>query len=107
MPARWANRELLVPCFQVEAAGTTGSGDATIAGLLTDLLQGMAPEAAVRSAVAVGACSVERVDATSGIPTWQAVQERIAASWPSAPLRITLPSWQQDGNNVWRSPRDI
>ncbi len=107
MPARWANRELLVPCFQVEAAGTTGSGDATIAGLLTALLQGMAPEAAVRSAVAVGACSVEQLDATSGIPTWQAVQERVAADWSSAPSRIALTGWQQDGNNVWRSPRDV
>ena len=32
LPTLWANRELLAPCFQVDAAGTTGSGDTTIAG---------------------------------------------------------------------------
>jgi len=33
----WMGRELLGPCFQVEVAGATGSGDCTIAGLLAGL----------------------------------------------------------------------
>jgi len=106
LPASWANRELLMPCFQVETAGTTGSGDTTIAGFLTALLHGMSPEASLCSAVAVGACSVEQVDATSGIPAWQVAQERIAAGWRSAPLQIALPGWRRDTNNVRLSPRD-
>ncbi len=106
LPAAWANRELLVPCFQVDVAGTTGSGDTTIAGFLTALLHGMTPEATLRCAVAVGAYSVEQVDATSGIPVWQAVQDRIAATWLSAPLQIALPNWRQDDDNVWHSQRD-
>ena len=37
----WLGRELLAPCFRVDVVGTTGAGDATIAGLLTGLLRGL------------------------------------------------------------------
>lgn len=77
----WRDREIHAPCFAVNVAGTTGSGDCTSAGFLTALLRGLAPEAALTAAVAVGACSVERPDATSGVPRWEAVQQRIAAGW--------------------------
>ena len=33
-PAAWADREMWTPCFQVNVVGTTGAGDATIAGEL-------------------------------------------------------------------------
>lgn len=46
-PAAWANRELRAPCFQVNVVGTTGSGDATIAGFLSALLRGLSPEDAL------------------------------------------------------------
>src|SRR5256885_785390 len=82
----WRGRELLAPCFEAAVAGTTGSGDATIAGLLTALLAGETPEDALLDAVGVGACSVEAVDATSGIPSWQAVRERIRVGWRQAAL---------------------
>src|SRR5262249_3307200 len=61
----WRGRRLFAPCYQVDVAGTTGAGDATIAGFLLGLLAGRDPEETLRSAVAVGACSVEQVDATS------------------------------------------
>lgn len=80
----WRGRELLAPCFEAAVAGTTGAGDATIAGLLMALLAGETPEDALLDAVGVGACSVEAVDATSGIPSWEAVHERIRAGWPQA-----------------------
>jgi sugar/nucleoside kinase (ribokinase family) len=103
----WAARELLVPSFAVEEAGTTGSGDATIAGFLTGMLLGLEPEAALRGAAAVGACSVEQVDATSGIPHWDAVLARIAMGWPTRRLRLALPGWRQDAaRGVWRGPHD-
>lgn len=106
-PAEWANRELLVPCFQTAVAGTTGAGDATIAGLLSALLAGMPPEAAVRSAVAVGAYSVEHVDATSGIPPWEEAQRRLQTDWATRPMRINLQDWRWDETTkVWRGPGD-
>ncbi|HEY7020837.1 MAG TPA: carbohydrate kinase family protein [Ktedonobacterales bacterium] len=106
-PTDWANRELLVPCFQMAVAGTTGAGDATIAGLLTALLAGMAPEAAIRSAVAVGAYSVEHVDATSGVHSWDETQRRLQTDWVTCPLRLPLAGWRWDESaKVWFGPHD-
>ncbi len=104
---KWANRELLAPCYAVRVAGTTGSGDTTIAGFLTGLLHDMTPESTLRSAVAVGAWSVEQVDATSGVPTWEAVQARIAGGWQRASLSVALPGWHWDEvAGVWYGPAD-
>jgi sugar/nucleoside kinase (ribokinase family) len=106
-PADWAARELLVPCFQMAVAGTTGAGDATIAGLLTALLVGMAPEAAIRSAVAVGAYSVEQLDATSGVPPWAEAQRRLQTDWASSAVRLDLTDWRWDtAARVWNGPHD-
>jgi len=80
--AAWRDAEVMAPCFEPSAvAGTTGSGDATIAGLLAALLRGADPLAAATAATAVGACSVEAVDPTSGIPPWAALEARIGAGW--------------------------
>lgn len=105
--ALWVNRELLAPCFEVEVAGTTGSGDCTIAGFLAGLLRGLSPEEVMVAAVAVGACNVEKADATSGVPSWDAVQERIRSGWGSRPVAISLPGWQwHEEAGVWRCPGD-
>ncbi len=105
--ADWADRELLVPCFQTAVVGTTGAGDATIAGLLTALLAGMAPEVSIRSAVAVGSYSVEQVDATSGVHSWDEVQRRLQTDWPTCPVRLPLAGWRWDGvAKVWYGPHD-
>jgi sugar/nucleoside kinase (ribokinase family) len=106
-PAEWADRELLVPCFQTEVAGATGAGDATIAGLLTAMLAGMTPEAAIRGAVAVGAFSVEQVDATSGVPRWEEVQRRLLAGWSACAARLPMAGWRLDETAmVWSGPGD-
>jgi sugar/nucleoside kinase (ribokinase family) len=90
---QWRDRELLAPCFAPQPlVGTTGSGDATIAGLLAALLRGVAPAQAATSATAVGACSVEAVDPTSGVPVWSSVAQRIAAGWPRLAVDIELGS---------------
>ena len=87
--------------------GTTGSGDCTIAGFLTGLLEGLSPEHIMTSAVAVGACNVEQADATSGILTWSAVQQRIRSDWPRRPVAVSLPGWRWDeAHGVWRGPDD-
>jgi len=104
----WRGRRLLAPCYAVAVAGTTGAGDATIAGLLLGLLAGADPVQALRGAVAVGACSVEQVDATSGVPSWDAVQRRMQAGWTQRPVGMALPGWEYDATaGVWYGPRDL
>lgn len=107
--AEWSNRELWIPCFSVDVVGTTGAGDATIAGFLTGFTFGENPEAALETATAVGACSVEAVDAISGIRTWSQIALRLAKRWPRLPLAfdIALAGWRWDTeNNVWIGPQD-
>ena len=97
----WADREVWSPCFQVKCVGTTGSGDATIAGFLAALVRGSSLLETATAAVAVGACNVEAPDALGGIQTWDSIQRRISAGWPrrsdSAPA-----GWQTEpGSKVW------
>jgi len=106
-PAAWTNRELLAPCFEVKVVGTTGSGDCTIAGFLAGLLHGLSPEQVMTAAVAVGACNVEQADATSGVPTWSVLQQRIKSAWRRRPVALSLPGWHwEETQNVWNSPQD-
>jgi len=94
--AQWTGRELLSPCFQVRAKGTTGSGDCTIAGFLAGFIKGLSPEKAVNSAVGAGACSVETLDATSGVPDWITLQKRIESGWEKHPVTGAFPHWHYD-----------
>ena len=106
-PAAWADRELWAPCFQVYVAGTTGAGDATIAGFLSALLRDMPPEAALTAAVAVGACNVETVDAVSGIRPWDETLRRVTDGWEQRRLDIETPGWRFDaGHRLWVGPGD-
>ena len=105
----WSHRELWAPCFATQMVGTTGSGDATIAGFLMGLLRGMAPEETLKAACAVGACNVEAVDALSGIRSWPETAERIAAGWLRRPVALDLAEagWRCDGTQeVWIGPMD-
>ncbi len=79
--ANWRARELYAPSFRVNVVGTTGAGDCTIAGLLTAIIRGLSLEEALDAAVAVGSCSVETADATSGVAHWDVVMARVAARW--------------------------
>lgn len=80
--AGWAARDRLQKCFAVDVQGTTGSGDATIAGLLYGIVRGMDFTSAMRAAAAVGACGCEAPDSTSGVRPWPEVTARLAAGWP-------------------------
>ncbi len=103
-PHRWQDRTLLTPCFAVNVRGTTGAGDCTIGGFLAGLLHRQSPEAALTSAVGVGAHSVEAADATSGIRPWADVQLRIDLGWTRLPLKIQgfePPAWSEVAPSVW------
>ncbi|QHT59581.1 carbohydrate kinase family protein [Paenibacillus lycopersici] len=102
----WLGRELLAPSYAVEVAGTTGAGDCTIAGFLAGLLKGLSPEASLHSATAVGACNVEQADATSGVPSWEAVQARMAAGWSRRGVRLALPGWREGSDGTRFGPDD-
>jgi sugar/nucleoside kinase (ribokinase family) len=101
--AAWADREMWAPCFKVDVVGTTGSGDATIAGFLSAILRDASPETAMTMAVAVGACNVEAADALSGIRTWEETAVRIANGWERQPLPLDAPGWYWDAQfGLWR-----
>lgn len=99
----WRDRELWAPCFVPdELVGTTGAGDATIAGFLAAMLRGANPERALVIAAAAGACNVEAADALSGVRPWDEMLARIDAGWQTSPMQ--LPGWTFDGQHaVWRA----
>jgi len=100
--ARWDGCELLAPCFEVNVAGTTGSGDCTIAGFLAAWLRGLSPEQVMTTAVAVGACCCEKPDATSGVPGWETVQQRISLNWKRRPVSLPMTDWKWDETHtIW------
>ncbi len=99
----WENQELWAPCFKVNVAGTTGSGDSTIAGFLAGLLRGLDLIQAVTMAVAVGACNVEAADALSGLRTWEEISARVSAGWQRLPLSMQDSAWKWDIKaELWR-----
>jgi len=103
----WLSREIFTPCFLANLVGTTGSGDATIAGFLAAFLKGMSPLECAVAAVAVGACSVEVADATSGVPAWSVVQKRLRAGWKRLPFSLKLKGFNPDAEAVvWYGPGD-
>jgi sugar/nucleoside kinase (ribokinase family) len=106
-PENWLGRECLAPCFKANVVGTTGAGDCTIAGFLTGALSGLSLEQVMTGAVATGACNVEAADATSGVPAWTAVQQRIQAGWERLPVYLSMEGWRYDSiQGMWFGPQD-
>jgi len=103
----WNYRQLLSPCFAAEVKGTTGTGDATIAGFLAELLKGGEPEKCITLATAVGACCVEAVDATEGIRPLPEIIKRVTSGWERLSLSIPLDHWKFDYQyKIWKGPED-
>ena len=106
-PSQWNYRQLLSPCFSTEVKGTTGTGDATIAGFLAQLLDGGEPEKSITLATAVGACCVEAIDATGGIRLLPEVISRINSGWERLSLSIPIDNWKYDYQyKIWKGPED-
>ena len=103
----WGSRELFTSCFTVDPVGTTGSGDATVAGFLHKFLAGGSPQECVTAGIAVGAFSVEGPDAISGIRPWTQIEDRVRAGWPKRDSVINMYRWTWDqSDRVWYGPRD-
>lgn len=103
----WNYRQLLSPCFATEVKGTTGTGDATIAGFLAQLLDGGEPEKTISLATAVGACCVEAIDATGGIRPLPEVIDRINSGWERLSISIPIDHWQYNyPYKIWKAPED-
>jgi sugar/nucleoside kinase (ribokinase family) len=103
----WDYRQLLSPCFATEVKGTTGTGDATIAGFLAQLLEGGEPEKCITLATAVGACCVEAVDATDGIRPLPEIIKRVTSGWERLSLSIPIDNWKYDYQyKIWKGPED-
>ena len=88
-----------------EVGGTTGSGDATIAGFLASVSKGLGPEEALTMAVAVGACCVEAPDATSGIRPWSETQKRVRGAGSAGKPGSAEPGWKCPGRGLVRAER--
>jgi sugar/nucleoside kinase (ribokinase family) len=78
----WCGQTAYMPIFQVVVEGTTGAGDSTIAGFLSQIIRDVPLEEALTFAAAVGAFCCEGPDATSGIPSRQMVEARLRTKWP-------------------------
>jgi sugar/nucleoside kinase (ribokinase family) len=105
--ARWADRQLLAPCYYTNVVGTNGAGDCTIAGLITGVIAGVDPIDALKLAVGVGACSTEKLAATSGVPSWNIVYDRIRAGWKCREVQIEKPGWKWlQKQSIWQGPQD-
>ncbi len=100
----WHHRTLWAPAFDVNVRGTTGAGDAAIAGFLASILQGTDPETALIIASAAGACSVETTDATSGLMPWEDTFKRIQSNWAQIPLELLTQGWTKDeAHGLWEN----
>ncbi|MEZ6192022.1 MAG: carbohydrate kinase family protein [Phycisphaerales bacterium] len=103
----WSERELWHPCYQVNVVGTTGSGDCTVAGLLTAILNQLPPDEALPVATGVGACSVEDASATAGVPTYAGVWQRINKGWTTRAFGSTPDRWRaMNGKSMIAGPND-
>ncbi len=105
--AEWLGRELYQPCHQADVVGTTGAGDSTIAGFLAGVSAGLDPLACLEMAVGTGGTSVEAADASSGIPSWQKLIERMNAGWQHKERAEIFKNWRPCGKfGAFRSKRD-
>ncbi len=85
----WAEIETWQAAFKVQVASTNGAGDAAYAGFLAAMQRGLSPDECLQWANAVGACNVEKVDATSGVQTWEETESRLENEWPIREMRLT------------------
>jgi sugar/nucleoside kinase (ribokinase family) len=103
----WADRELWSNAFATNVVGTTGTGDAAIAGFLLGLLRGMSPEETITAACAVGATCCEAADSTSGVQSWEEISRRLDQGWKRAEVPLGEGWMANDERGIYFGPHDI
>lgn len=99
----WQNRSLLTSCFAVNVVSTNGAGDYTIAGFLAAILAGQSPDDALLSAVGTGAAHVQN---PTSLPTWDAIQQRIAQHWPHHHRHLDVTGLDKIRDGLWAWPTE-
>lgn len=104
---QWRGKELYTSCFYADLINTNGAGDCSIAGLITAISQGFNPEQAIIFAAAVGACSVEAADSSSGVLDARSTISRIQSGWLKTDSQPPATDWRHDNLlQLWRGPFD-
>lgn len=85
----WADQEGFEVSYKPDAVRSgTGAGDTSIAAFLMSVLRGKGLKAAVEMAAGAGACCVSAYDALSGIPSYEALEDKIRQGWEKNPYHI-------------------
>ena len=99
----WHDRNIWAPAYKSAVRGTTGAGDAAIAGFLASVLKGTDPETALKIAAAAGAISVETPDVHSGLMPWNEVWRRVQGGWETLPLDLSAQGWHKhQTDDLWK-----
>jgi sugar/nucleoside kinase (ribokinase family) len=106
--ANWSARELWAPAFVVEEFGSAaGSGDSSIAGLLSAFLRGFSIEKSLKYATCCGLQSIKELDAVSGIKTWAETTAMLQKKIPMLDARVDAKGWKwSDEQGLWSGPND-
>ncbi len=104
----WSSRELWAPAYSVENFGSaTGSGDSSIAGLLSAYLNGFTIEQSLKYATCLGYQNVCVLDAVSGTKDWQTTTDMIESDMPMIDTHINSDGWNYSEKlKLWFGPND-
>jgi sugar/nucleoside kinase (ribokinase family) len=104
----WSNRQLWAPAYKPDHFGSaTGSGDSSIAGLLSAFLRGLPIEAALKYATCCGLQNVRVLDAVSGIKCWDETTAMIASDLPMIDAHVDSREWKWiEEKKIWVGPGD-
>lgn len=107
-PANWTSRELWAPAFEVDEFGSaTGSGDSSIAGLLSAFLNGRPIEEALQYATCLGLQNVRVLDAVSGCKGWEESGKMLEGNMAQIDAHIESEGWKFLENfRIWSGPTD-
>ena len=105
----WSNRELWAPAFEPNHFGSaTGSGDSSVAGLLSAFLRGLSIEQSVRYATCSGLQNVRVLDAVSGIKTWDKTTSMLRSDLPIIDAKVEAEGWTwSQEHRLWAGRSDL